>query len=171
MAIRVGTAIRGAPPPRAGAPQGLTPIRVTPPRPVRTRRSPRGARRRGPRGKTKVAAARRGTGAAESACDWTVEKPPVYRLMELNMRAYTRNGRASGDGSAPFAATDAYELALGDMQAPPKGSPAPQATVRILSGFGNEAFSALRVYRVGGAGTGAAAGLVRCHNGGLTVTA
>ena len=121
-------------------------------------------------GKPKVASPLPVNGSAESACDWTVDKPPVYRLMELNMLAYTPNGLASGDGSATFAATDAYELALRDMQAPPKGSPAPQATVRILSGFGNEAFSALRVYRVGGAVTDVATVMVRYHNVVVTVT-
>jgi hypothetical protein len=121
-------------------------------------------------GRPKVASPLPVNGSAESACNWTVDQPPVYRLMELNMLAYAPNGLASGDGSATFAATDAYELALRDVQAPPKGSPAPQATVRILSGFGNEAFSALRVYRVGGAVTDVATVMVRYHNVVVTVT-
>ncbi len=121
-------------------------------------------------GKPKVASPLPVDGSAESACNWTVDQPPVYRLMELNMLAYAPNGLASGDGSATFAATDAYALALRDMQAPPKGSPAPQATVRILTGFGNEAFSALRVYRVEGAVTDVVTVMVRYHNVVVTVT-
>ncbi len=109
-------------------------------------------------------------GSAESACNWTIDKPPVYRLMELNMLAYAPNGLASGDGSATFAAIDAYNLALQDMQAPPKHSPAPRAAVQILSGFGNQAFSAMQVFRAGGAVTDVATVMVRYHNVVVTVT-
>ena len=90
--------------------------------------------------------------------------------MELNMLAYAPNGLASGDGSATFAAIDAYDLALQDMQAPPKHSPAPRATVQTLSGFGNQAFSAMQVFRVGGAVTDVATVMVRYHNVVVTVT-
>ena len=121
-------------------------------------------------GKAKVASPLPVNGSAESACNWTVDKPPVYRLMELNMLAYAPNGLASGDGSATFAAIDAYDLALQDMQAPPKHSPAPRATVRTLPGLGNQAFSAMQVFRVGGAVTDVATVMVRFHNVVVTVT-
>ena len=121
-------------------------------------------------GKAKVASPLPVNGSAESACNWTVDKPPVYRLMELNMLAYAPNGLASGDGSATFAAIDAYGLALQDMQAPPRHAPAPRATVRTLSGFGNQAFSATQVFRVGGAVTDVATVMVRYHNVVVTVT-
>jgi hypothetical protein len=121
-------------------------------------------------GKAKVASPLPVNGSAESACNWTIDKPPLYRLMELNMLAYAPNGLASGNGSATFAATDAYDLALRDMQTPPEHSPAPRATVRVLSGFGNQAFSALQVYRVGGAVTDVATVMVRYHNVVVTVT-
>jgi hypothetical protein len=121
-------------------------------------------------GQAKVASPLPVNGSAESTCNWTVDKPPVYRLMELNMLAYAPNGLASGDGSATFAAIDAYDLALQNMQAPPKHSPAPRATVRTLSGFGNQAFSAMQVFRVGGAVTDVATVVVRYHNVVVTVT-
>lgn len=121
-------------------------------------------------GQAKVASPLPVNGSAESACNWTIDKPPVYRLMELNMLAYAPNGLASGDGSATFAAIDAYDLALQDTQTPPKHSPAPQATVRTLSGFGNQAFSAMQVFRVGGAVTDVATVMVRYHNVVVTVT-
>ncbi len=120
-------------------------------------------------GKAKVASPLPVNGSAESACNWTVDKPPVYRLMELNLLAYAPNGLASGDGSATFAAIDAYDLALQDMQAPPKDSPAPRATVRTLPGLGNQAFSAMQVFRVGGAVTDVATVMVRFHNVVVTV--
>jgi len=121
-------------------------------------------------GKPKVASPLPVNGAAESACDWTIDNPPVYRLMEVNMLAYAPNGLASGDGSATFAARDAYDLALRDMAAPPKHSPAPRATVQTLAGLGTQAFSALQVFRVGGAVTDVATVMVRYRNVVVTVT-
>jgi hypothetical protein len=121
-------------------------------------------------GKVKEASPLPVNGSAESACNWTVDKPPLYRLMELNLLAYAPNGLASGNGSATFAATDAYGLALQDKQTPPEHSPAPRATVKILSGLGSQAFSALQVYRVGGAVTDVATVMVRYHNVVVTVT-
>ena len=59
-------------------------------------------------GKVKVASPLPVDGAAESACNWTIDQAPVYRLLELNLLAYAPNGLASGDGSATYAAIDAY---------------------------------------------------------------
>ncbi len=109
-------------------------------------------------------------GAAESACNWTVDSPPVYRLMELNMLAYAPNGLASGDGSATFAAIDAYESTLQGIANPPKDSPDPRATVTPLPGFGDQASSAMQVFHAGGAITDVATVLVRYHNVVVTVT-
>jgi len=121
-------------------------------------------------GTPKVASPLQVNGSAESACNWTVDKPPLYRLMQADLNAYAPNGLASGDGSATRAATDAYSLALRDLQAPPRNSPSPRATVQVLSGFGNQAFSALQVFHVGGAVTDVATVMVRYHNVVVTVT-
>ena len=67
-------------------------------------------------------------------------------------------------------ATDACDLALQYLQVPPKHSPASRATVQVLSGFGNQAFSALQVFHVGGAVTDVATVMVRYHNVVVTVT-
>ena len=109
-------------------------------------------------------------GAAESACNWTVDSPPVYRLMELNMLAYAPNGLASGDGSATFAAIDSYDSTLQGIADPAKNSPDPRATVTPLPGFGNQASSAMQVFHAGGAITDVATVLVRYHNVVVTVT-
>jgi hypothetical protein len=121
-------------------------------------------------GKVKQAVPLAVNGAAESACNWTVDQPPVYRLMELNMLAYAPNGLASGDGSATYAAIDAYAQTLADTRNPPKGSPDPRAPVTTLSGLGNQAFSVLQVFREGGAVTDVATVMVRYHNVLVTVT-
>jgi len=109
-------------------------------------------------------------GAAESACDWTIDQAPVYRLLELNLLAYAPNGLASGDGSATYAAMDAYRQTLQDLQDPPRHSADPRASVTTLSGLGNEAFSATQVFRRGGAVTDVATVVVRYHNVIVTAT-
>ena len=120
-------------------------------------------------GTPKVASPLPVNGSAGSACNWTVDKPPLYRLMQVSMNAYAPDGLASGNGSATRAATDAYGLALQELQAPPKHSPSSRATVQVLSGFGDQAFSALQVFHVGGAVTDVATVMVRYHNVVVTV--
>ncbi|MGH3259806.1 MAG: hypothetical protein ACRDOU_31155 [Streptosporangiaceae bacterium] len=121
-------------------------------------------------GKVKVASPLPVDGSAESACNWSIDRAPVYRLLELNLLAYAPNGLASGNGSATQAAIDAYASSLRDTEHPPKNSPDPRATVTVLSGLGNEAFSSLQVFREGGAVTDVATVMVRYHNVIVTVT-
>ena len=109
-------------------------------------------------------------GTAESACDWTIDHAPVYRLLELNLLAYAPSGLASGDGSATYAAIDAYSQTLRALQDPSRHSADPRATVSMLSGLGNEAFSATQVFRRGGAVTDVATVVVRFHNVVVTAT-
>ena len=120
-------------------------------------------------GTPKVASPLPVNGSAGSACNWTVDKPPLYRLMQVSMNAYAPNGLASGNGSATRAATDAYDQALQELQVPPKHSPSSRATVQVLSGFGSQAYSALQVFHVGGAVTDVATVMVRYHNVIVTV--
>lgn len=109
-------------------------------------------------------------GAAESACDWTIDRAPVYRLLELNLLAYAPNGLASGDGSATYAAIDAYAQTLRGLRKPPERAAEPRAAIATLSGLGNEAFSATQVFRRGGAVTDVVTVVVRYHNVIVTVT-
>ena len=109
-------------------------------------------------------------GSAGSACDWTIDHAPVYRLLELNLLAYAPSGLASGDGSATYAAIDAYSQTLQTLQDPPGNSAEPKATVSTLTGLGNEAFSATQVFRRGGAVTDVATVVVRYHNVVVSVT-
>ena len=109
-------------------------------------------------------------GSAGSACDWTIDHAPVYRLLELNLLAYAPSGLASGDGSATYAAIDAYGQTLQGLQDPSKRSAEPKATVSTLSGLGDQAFSATQVFRRGGAVTDVASVVVRYHNVVVSVT-
>jgi hypothetical protein len=121
-------------------------------------------------GKVKQAAPLPVNGSAGSACNWTLDQAPTYRLMELNIFAYAPNGLATGDGSATNAAIDGYASELQTLQSPPKGSPAPKAKVTMLPGFGNQAFSAIQVFKAGGAITDVATVVVRYHNVLVTAT-
>jgi hypothetical protein len=121
-------------------------------------------------GKAKQASPLPIDGSAESACDWTVDRAPVYRLLELNLLAYAPSGLASGDGSATYAAIDAYAQTLQGLQYPPRDSADPRAAIATLSGLGNEAFSATQVFRRGGAVTDVATVVVRYHNVIVTAT-
>jgi len=109
-------------------------------------------------------------GSAGSACDWTIDHAPVYRLLELSLLAYAPSGLASGNGSATHAAMDAYSQTLQTLENPPKRSAEPKAAVSTLSGLGDEAFSATQVFRRGGAVTDVATVIVRFHNVVVSVT-
>jgi hypothetical protein len=121
-------------------------------------------------GKAKQASPLPIDGSAESACDWTIDQAPVYRLLELNLLAYAPSGLASGDGSATYAAIDAYAQTLQGLQDPPRNSAGPRAAITALNGLGNEAFGATQVFRRGGAVTDVATVVVRYHNVIVTAT-
>jgi hypothetical protein len=85
----------------------------------------------------------------ESQCTWTLDNAPTYRVLQLDLHAYSPSGLASGDGSATFAAIDAYEEAQSAKQSPGKDSGEPDATVSSLTVAGNHAFLATQVYDEG----------------------
>jgi hypothetical protein len=114
-------------------------------------------------GKVKVASPLPVNGKLGSGCNWQVDKAPVYRLLELNLLAYAPNGLV-GNGSATDAAIDAYAATLQNLQDPSKKSFAAKAKVTMLSGLGNQAFSAVQVFKAGGAVTDVATVVIRYHN-------
>lgn len=120
-------------------------------------------------GKVKQAAPLPVNGKLESACNWTLDHPPAYRLLELDMLAYSPNGLASGNGSATNNAIDTYTQTLQNLQAPAKKSVASAATVTPLSGLGNQAFRAMQEFHVGGAISDEATVVIRFHNVIVTV--
>ena len=165
--------IRGGPPPAAVVPGGL--ITTFQPGELQTVPSacgtvPAATVQRYLPGQAKQASPLAIDGAAESACDWTIDRAPVYRLLQLNLQAYAPSGLASGDGSATNAAIDAYSQTQQALQDPSSHSAQPRATVTGLSGLGNEAFSATQVFRRGGSVTDVATVVVRFHNVIVTTT-
>jgi hypothetical protein len=123
-------------------------------------------------GQPKMAAPPLNSGAS-SQCTWTLDKPPTYRVLEVILQAYSPSGLASGDGSATFAAIDAYAEDEQGMQHPGPHSGQPTATVTDLSGMpgGSDtvAFSAMQVFNRNGAITDVATVVVRYRNVIITV--
>jgi hypothetical protein len=108
-------------------------------------------------------------GSAQSLCDWTLDAKPMYRVLEVSVRAYAPSGLASGNGSATFAAKDAYQQASLAKTHPPRATHLPKATVVKLSGLGSSALAALQVPSAGGDKTNLLTVVVRDRNVLITV--
>jgi hypothetical protein len=123
-------------------------------------------------GTRKIAAPPLNTGA-QTECTWTLDKPPMYRVLEVNMQAYSPSGLAPGDGSATFAAQYAYAQDESVKQHPGPRSGQPKATITDLTGLpgGNDtvAFESTQVFNTGGASTDVATVYVRYRNVIVTV--
>ena len=123
-------------------------------------------------GQLKMAAPPLNTGP-QSECTWTLDKPPVYRVLEVNMQAYSPSGLAPGDGSATFAAEYAYAQDESAKQDPGPKSGQPKATITDLTSMpgGNDTvgFEAAQVFNVNGATTDVTTVCVRYRNVIVTV--
>jgi hypothetical protein len=120
-------------------------------------------------GKRRMVAPHSLNGNAQSLCNWTLDAPPVYRVLSVNAQAYAPSGLATGNGSATFAAMDAYRQALQTMRHPPRATHLPVATVTVLHGVGTAAFAALQVVRTRGLATDLETVVARDHNVVVTV--
>lgn len=123
-------------------------------------------------GQLKLAAPPLNNGAS-SECTWTLDKPPMYRVLEVSMNAYSPSGLAPGDGSATFAAEYAYAETEAGKQKPGPRSGQPKATITDLTGMpggsDTSAFEATQVFNVNGAVTDVTTVVVRYRNVILTV--
>ena len=122
-------------------------------------------------GKRTVASPQSLDGGAASLCSWTLDARPLYRLLNVQVQAYSPNGLASGDGSATFAAIDAYAQALQQKASPPKATRLPKAAITTLQrlGKGVKAFAAYQQARSAGVTTDLMTVVVRDRN--VVVTA
>ena len=123
-------------------------------------------------GQLKLAAPPLNNGAS-SECTWTLDKPPMYRVLEVSMNAYSPSGLAPGDGSATFAAEYAYAETEAAKQKPGPRSGQPKATITDLTGMpggsDTSAFEATQVFNVNGAVTDVTTVVVRYRNVIVTV--
>jgi hypothetical protein len=120
-------------------------------------------------GKRRMVAPRSLNGSAQSLCNWTLDAPPVYRVLEVNTQAYSPSGLATGNGSATNAAIDAYQQAAATMRHPLRATHLPPATVTELHGLGTAAFAALQVVLARGLSTDLETVVARDHNVVITV--
>jgi hypothetical protein len=105
---------------------------------------------------------------ANTQCTWTLDNSPTYRVLEVQLQAYSPSGLARGNGSATFAAEDAYQSFENGYTSPGPKSGQPKATVTDLPGMpgGSQtsAFQATQVFNRGGAVTDVADVYVRYRN-------
>jgi hypothetical protein len=120
-------------------------------------------------GKRRMVAPRSLNGAAQSLCNWTLDAPPLYRVLEVSAQAYSPSGLATGNGSATQAAVDNYQQALAALRHPARATHLPPATVTALHGLGTAAFAALQVVQARGISTDLETVVARDHNVMITV--
>jgi hypothetical protein len=105
---------------------------------------------------------------ANTQCTWTLDAAPTYRVLEVQLQAYSPSGLASGNGSATFAAQDAFQTFENGFTSPAAKSGQPKATVTDLTGMPGgtqtSAFQATQVFNRGGAVTDVANVYVRYRN-------
>ena len=120
-------------------------------------------------GKRRMVVPRSLDGNAQSLCNWTLDAPPVYRVLSVTAQAYAPSGLATGTGSATFAAIDAYQQALARMRHPHRTTHLPVATVTPLHSVGTAGFVALQIVRTQGLATDLETVVARDHNVVVTV--
>jgi hypothetical protein len=122
-------------------------------------------------GKPRMVAPHSLDGSAQSLCNWTLDAPPVYRVLEVNVQAYSPSGLATGNGSATNAAMDAYRQAMQNLVHPLRATHLPRARVTPLhaQGLGSAAFAALQVVLARGYSTDLETVVARDHNVVVTV--
>jgi hypothetical protein len=120
-------------------------------------------------GKRRMVAPHSLDGNAQSLCNWTLDAPPVYRVLSVTAQAYAPSGLATGNGSATFAAIDAYQQALATMRHPLRTTHLPVATVTPLHSVGTVAYAALQIVRARGLATDLETVVARDHNVVVTV--
>jgi hypothetical protein len=108
-------------------------------------------------------------GSAQSLCNWTLDAPPLYRVLEVNVQAYSPSGLATGNGSATSAAIDAFQQDLQTIRHPARATHLPPATVTALHGLGTTGFAALQIVRARGVSTDLETVVARDRNVVVTV--
>ena len=120
-------------------------------------------------GKPRVVVPKSLYGNEQSLCDWTLDARPRYRVLEVTVQAYAPSALASGDGSATFAAKDAYAQASQQKAHPAKATHLPKAVMNQVPALGSSAFAALQVPQAGGDPTNLLTVVVRDRNVLITV--
>jgi hypothetical protein len=108
--------------------------------------------------------------STQSQCSYTVDARPIFRVLQVTSEALQPTVLATGNGSATINAIYNYAQLQSGLATPPKGSPLPKATIRQVTGLGQEALSALQVTRKGRVRMDLVTVLIRNRNALIKVT-
>jgi len=86
-----------------------------------------------------------GTSASYGQCTLTVDRRPVFRVLDVTAQAYQPSAVAAGNGSATANAVDNFVIAEQALRAPGKKSALPPAQITPITGLGTEAFRGVQV--------------------------
>ena len=111
-----------------------------------------------------------GTSASYSQCSFTVDRKPVFRVLEVTAQAYQPSAVAAGNGSATDNAVDSFVIAEQTLRAPGKKSAVPPAQVTLITGLGTEAFRGIQVIHTSSAVNDLVTVMARQRNLVVTVT-
>ncbi|HBW20634.1 MAG: hypothetical protein ACLPN6_24430 [Streptosporangiaceae bacterium] len=102
--------------------------------------------------------------SADSQCTLTVDTKPVFRVLEVTVQAYPPSVIPPGNGSATASAVYSFGQTEQGMAHPPRRSAIPKAVITPLPGLGQQAFSAVQVFRGGGVVTDKVTVVIRDRN-------
>jgi len=112
--------------------------------------------------------------STDSECSFTVDRKPVFLVLEVTAQSYQPFAAASGSGNAAGSASanaqDNYALVQSGLSHPPKTSPLTAAQVTALPNVGQQAFVALQQEHVKGISTQVATVVIRERNVVITVS-
>ena len=86
-------------------------------------------------------------GQAQSECTLTVDASPVFRVMNVHLQALRASLVPVGNGSATANAKYTFGLRRAQLLKPPKQTAQPPATVTPVAGLGQQAISAVQIFR------------------------
>jgi len=101
---------------------------------------------------------------ADSQCTLTVDSRPVFRMLEVTVQAYQPSVIPPGNGSATANAVYSFGQTQQGMGHPARRSAIPKAVLAPLPGIGQQAFSAVQVFRGGGVVTDKVTVVIRDRN-------
>jgi hypothetical protein len=112
--------------------------------------------------------------STDSECSFTVDRKPVFLVLEVTAQSYQPFAAASGTGTAAGSASanaqDNYALVQSGLTHPPKTSPLTAAQVTALPKVGQQAFVALQQEHVKDISTQVATVVIRERNVVITVS-